>query len=326
MKIQDQLHWSHVSDETMSFYRAIGVDYLAIYPAPDASDGVDRSEYWCRTRELAETHGLTLWNTAQHGWDSLTLGLADRDAKIEAWITMLRSLAAAGVPTLGYNFKPVGNFRTPSAIGRGGVRYSTFDYDAWASNPTHHPDKVIDADRLFENLVYFLKHVLPVAESLGIRMALHPDDPPIPEVMGGAARIVSSLDQYARIFDAVPSPASGMLFCQGCVAEMGEHVPDAIRRLSARDKIVYVHFRNIRGTPRSFQEVFVDEGQVDMVEAMKTYREVGFRGPFMMDHTPTFPQSIAGWSGHAYANGYIRALIQAVYGVGPGGAGAEEQG
>jgi mannonate dehydratase len=105
-----------------------------------------------------------------------------------------------------------------------------------------------------------------------------------------------------------------MLFCQGCVAEMGEHVPSAIRRIGSQGKIVYVHFRNIRGTPRSFQEVFIDEGDVDMVAAMQAYKDVGFTGPFMMDHTPHFSTAAAtAWAGRAFAVGYMRALIQAVY-------------
>jgi mannonate dehydratase len=311
--IQDQLHWEQVTDTNLAFYRAIGVDYLAIYPAPDTSDGADRRDYWLRMREQAEKHGLRLWNIAQHGWDSLTLGLPDRDEKISAWCTMLRNLGEAGIPTLGYNFKPVGNFRTPATIGRGGAKYSTFDYAIWAQNPPHHPKKVITEEALFANLVYFLERVLPVAEECGVRMALHPDDPPIPEPMGGAARIVSTLDQYQRIFDAVPCASNAMLFCQGCVTEMGENIPAAIRRIGEQNKIVYVHFRNVRGTPRSFQEVFVDEGDVDMVEAMRAYRDIGFQGPFMMDHTPQLGPDNTFWAGHAYANGYIRALIQAVY-------------
>jgi mannonate dehydratase len=228
---------------------------------------------------------------------------------------MLRGLGAAGVTSIGCNFKPVGNFRTKSVpLGRGGARYSTFDYDELMQNPPDHPDKRISEAKIWENLEYFLKRAIPVAEEAGIRMALHPDDPPIPEPLGGAARIVSTLDQYQRIFDLVPSPANAMLFCQGCVTEMGVDVLDAIRRIGSQNKIVYVHFRNIRGTPRRFQEVFIDEGQVDMLRAMQTYREVGFRGPFMMDHTPEIPHPAGSWAGHAYANGYIRGLIQTVYG------------
>jgi mannonate dehydratase len=166
---------------------------------------------------------------------------------------------------------------------------------------------------MWENIEYFLKHIVPVAEEAGVRLALHPDDPPIPEPMAGAARIVSTLEQYKRIFDLAPSPSNAMLFCQGCVAEMGVDVMQAIREIGSLGKIVYVHFRNIRGTPHNFQEVFVDEGDVDMYQAMQTYKEAGFEGPFMMDHTPGIPGDRAGRDGHAFATGYIRAMIQAVY-------------
>jgi mannonate dehydratase len=265
-------------------------------------------------KRLAESHGLQLVNTASPGWDALTLALPDREQKIDAWCTLLRNLGDAGIPTLGYNFKPVGNFRTPDTIGRGGARYSTFDYEEFKQSEPFYPEKVISEAQLFENIDYFLNRVIPVAEEAGVRMALHPDDPPLPETMGGAARIVSSLEQYKRIFDAVPSRANAMLFCQGCVTEMGEVVAQAIRDMARLDKIVYVHFRNIRGTPHSFQEVFVDEGDVDMVQMMQVYKEAGFNGPFMMDHTPQFahPQQTF-WAGHAYAAGYIRGLIQSVY-------------
>src|SRR5262249_17940656 len=212
MFLQDQLAWDQVNDENLSFFRAIGIDFLAIHPAPDLSDGRDWTAEWRRAPEPAEAHGLKLNNVAQPGWDSLTLGLPDREEKIEAWCAMLRGLAAAGIPTLGYNFKPVGNFRTTSTVGRGGARYSTFDYEEWARRPGPDPEKRIGEEALRENLLYFLRRVIPVAEACSVRMALHPDDPPIPEPMGGAARIVSTLDDYQRIFDAVPSDANAMLF------------------------------------------------------------------------------------------------------------------
>lgn len=315
MFIQDQLPWEQVNDANLSFFKAIGVDYLTINPAPDLRDGADRSDYWLAMRRLAESHGLKLMNTASPGWDELTLALPDRDEKIEAWCTLLRNLGKAGIPTLGYNFKPVGNFRTPDTIGRGGARYSSFNYEEFMKEPPFYPEKMIDEEHLVENFEYFLNRVIPVAEEAGVHMALHPDDPPITETMGGAARIVSSLEQYKRIFNLVPSRANAMLFCQGCVTEMGVDVEQAIREIGALDKIVYVHFRNVRGTPRDFQEVFLDEGDVDMVKMMETYRDIGFNGPFMMDHTPQFVEGEAQtfWAGHAYAAGYIRALIQAVY-------------
>lgn len=313
MTIQEHLAWDQVNDENLSFLKAIGVDYLTVNPAPIMKDGRDRTDFWKDMKKLVESQGLKLYNVAQQGWDEITLGLPDRDEKIEAWCTMIRNLGAAGIPTLGYNFKPVGNFRTRATIGRGGARYSTFDYDEFMKNPPHHPDKQISEQKMWENISYFLRRVVPVADEAGVRMALHPDDPPIPEPLGGAARIVSTLDQYERIFGLAPSPCNAMLFCQGCVTEMGLDVPKAIRRIGLQKKIVYVHFRNIRGSPRSFQEVFVDEGKVDMFQAMQTYKEVGFEGPFMMDHTPTFPHKDGDRLGRAFVVGYIRAMIQAAY-------------
>jgi len=106
-----------------------------------------------------------------------------------------------------------------------------------------------------------------------------------------------------------------MLFCQGCVTEMGVDVLAAIRRMAAQNKIVYVHFRNVKGARKYFEEVFVDEGDVDMLQAMQTYKDAGFNGPFMMDHTPQIPGDVEGArAGHALATGYIRAMIQVVYG------------
>lgn len=322
MLIQDQLPHDQVDDEHLSFYRAIGVDYLTIYPPPFGRaarggaalrDRAEMAEYLRRARRLTETHGLRLHNLALPGPDAITLGLPERDAAIEEWCEVLRAMGDAGIPTLGYNFKPIGNFRTASATGRGGVKYSTFKYAEWERDVPSHPDKQIDEAGMWANIRYFLERVIPVAEEAGVRMALHPDDPPLPEPMAGAARIVSTLDQYERIFGLAASEANAMLFCQGCVTEMGVDVLEAIRRMGRQGKIAYVHFRNVAGAPRDFREVFLDEGDVDMYEAMRTYREVGFEGPFMMDHTPAIAGHRGAREGHAFAAGYIRALIQAVY-------------
>ena len=314
MRIQEQIGYQLLDDENMAFFKVLGVDDVAVNPGPDMRDNVDRLAYWKEKRKLVESHGMKLTNVAATGWDEVSLGLPDRDEKIAAWGTMLRNLGAAGIPTLGYNFKPAGNFRTPSVpIGRGGAKYSTFDYDELMKKPPHYPDKVRTEAQMWDSLKYFLERVIPVAEEAGVTMALHPNDPPIQEPLGGTAPITASLDQFEKAFSLVPSPRNAMLFCQGCVAEMGEDVPNAIRRIGRQGKIVYVHFRNIRGTPKKFQEVFLDEGDVDMFRAMQTYREIGFNGPFMMDHTPNIPGDAGGRLGRAFAVGYMRALIQAVY-------------
>ena len=205
--------------------------------------------------------------------------------------------------------------RSAPTPGRGNSTYISFDYDAYLKNPAPALVPPISEAQMLENLAYFLKAVIPVAEKAGVRLALHPDDPPMPNglpPLAGAAHIVSSFDDYHRIFDLVPSRSNGMLFCQGCVTEMqGVDVYDAIRHMGEIDKIVMVHFRNVRGEFPKFQETFVDNGDVDMYRAMQAYRDVGFKGPFSLDHSPMFPGSEI--ANQAFVVGYMRALIQAVY-------------
>ncbi len=322
MYIQELLTWEQFDDEHLSFLKAIGVDCVCldirrvyrVDPALDPRDGRDRTDFFEAARGKVESHGMRLHTIFMEGWREIALGAPDRDEKIEAWCTMLWGVGAAGIPVLGYNFKPMGNFRTPSTKGRGGASYSTFDYEVFAQNrPKPHEPPASEAE-MWGHMEYFLKRVIPVAKEAGVRMALHPDDPPIPEALGGVAQIASTLEQFRRIFGAVPSDSNGMMFCQGCMTELlGTNVYDAIRELGSKNQIVYVHFRNVRGRLPRFEEVFIDEGDVDMFRAMQIYKEVGFNGPFMMDHTPRLPQQGAGWAGQAYAVGYIRGLIQAVY-------------
>ena len=322
MYIKDQLSWNDFDEEHLNFYRAIGVDMICLDiramhkhdPDLDFRDGRDTTGFFDAAREKVEAHGMRLNSIFMAGWDEITLGKPDCDEKIEAWCRMLRCIGAAGIPSLGYNFKPMGNFRTESVPpGRGGAAYSTFDYEVFDRNRPEPHSPPVSEDEMWSRIERFLIRVIPAAEASGVRMALHPDDPPIPEPLGGVAQIASTLDQFDRIFSIVPGDANGMLFCQGCVTELGADVYEAIRDLATRNKIIYVHFRNVRGTLPSFQEVFLDEGDIDMHRTMEIYRDAGFTGPFMMDHTPRFPDGDSTRVGKAYAVGYIRALIQSVY-------------
>jgi mannonate dehydratase len=316
MTILDQLRWNDVTEDNLNFYKAISVDSLLVHVPPEMADGGDHTEEFVRLKQFIASHGLTLHVLHSGGLprDKIVYALPGRDEQIHAWCQVLRAIGKAGVPATATTFYAISHFRTTPTVGRGGAKYSTWNYEEYLKNPKQYPGKEISEEQIWENLEYFLQRVVPVAEEAGVRIALHPDDPPIPEPLGGAARIIGSVENYQRAFDMAPSDANGMLFCQGCVAEMGIDVEETIRYMGSRGKIVFVHFRNIVGTPYNFQEVFIDEGQVDMLNAMRVYKEVGYDGPFMMDHTPGIPHPSAPWSGHAYANAYIRALIQMVYG------------
>ncbi|GIV78644.1 mannonate dehydratase [Litorilinea aerophila] len=326
MYIQDTMRWTDLDDDRLRFYRALSVDMIQLDIRSGVSTvdsplgqalraGRDCTADFEQARERVEAHGMQLNAVVMSCWPEITLGRPDMDEKIEAWCRMLESLGRAGIPHLGWNFKPMGNFRTTSEIGRGGVQYSTFDYDEFMRNrpPQHTPP--VSEEEMWARMEKFLRAVIPVAERAGVRMALHPDDPPVPEPLGGVAQICSTLEQFRRIFDLVPSPSHAMIFCQGCMTELlGTGVYDAIVEMASQGKIAWVHFRNVRGRLPHFAEVFIDEGDIDMRRAMELYRDHGFNGPYMLDHTPRFPQADSEQVGRAYANGYIRCLIQTVYG------------
>ncbi|WP_331715865.1 mannonate dehydratase [Tessaracoccus coleopterorum] len=165
-------------------------------------------------------------------------------------------------------------------------------------------------------LRYFLDAVLPEAEEAGVRLALHPDDPPIATVRS-LPRIASSIDGYRRLLDMSDSRSNAVTFCQGNFALMTDDLPGTIREFG--DRIAFIHYRDVRGTAESFVETFHDDGQTDMVACMEAYREIGFSGPLRPDHVPTMfgeDNDRPGYSvlGRVFALGYIRGILHSVYG------------
>ena len=325
MLIQDQIGWDDLDSDWLDFFKAISVDTIHLecrkavaQSGLDIGDTKKLESMFSEAREKVEKAGLKLNNVFFSAPKEIPLGLEDAGEKTEQWCLLLEALGNAGVPALGWNFKPMGNFRTESAAGRGGVKYSTFDYDSYMKDRTGlHTPEISEAE-MWGRMEKFLNAVIPAAEKAGVKMALHPDDPPIPEPLGGVWQICSSTDQFRRVFDSVPSESNRMLFCQGCMTELlGQEVYGFIEEMASKNKIQWVHFRNVKGQLPYFEEVFPDNGEIDMKRAMEIYRDNGFNGPFMMDHTPKFMGENAPLSqklGKAYCIGYIRRLIQEVYG------------
>ena len=171
----------------------------------------------------------------------------------------------------------------------------------------------ISSDRLWQNLEGFLKALIPVAEQANVTMCMHPDDPPLPELLG-KARIMNSVENFERLIHLVPSPSNAICFCQGTFASMGVDIPVTIRRLGKHIK--YIHFRDVRGTRESFVETFHDNGDTNMAAAMRAYRQIGFSGPIRPDHVPQLYGEDEGEPGYTmrgrlFAYGYIRGLMQA---------------
>jgi mannonate dehydratase len=169
-------------------------------------------------------------------------------------------------------------------------------------------------EQLWQNLSHFLREVLPVAEDAGVKLAMHPDDPPLPKLRG-ADQMMHQPEHYERLFEIADSPSNTMCFCQGTFSEMGADIPALIRRFGPR--ISYAHFRDVRGVANDFVETFHDNGQTDMAAAMRAYYEVGFTGPMRPDHVPALDgenNDGDGYSmlGRLFAVGYMRGLAHAV--------------
>jgi mannonate dehydratase len=204
-------------------------------------------------------------------------------------------------------------WRTPPALIRGGSVATAFD-DAIAQRMPLTHDRVYTEDEMWANLEHWIKIITPIAEEEGIRLGIHPCDPPVP-VLGGIPQLLRNFAAYKRLVEIYPSDANGIEFCQGTMAEMDDDVDiyDKIRYFGSRNKILYVHFRNVSGTVPQFREEFINTGYVDMFRAMEIYYDVGFNSFFIDDHVPqTFQDTVWGHRGRAFANGYIQALIEAV--------------
>ncbi|CAN5899848.1 mannonate dehydratase [soil metagenome] len=245
------------------------------------------------------------------------LGLAGRDEEIGNFITFMKNLKKVGVDVICYNWMPVISWArtTNDRPGRGGALVTAFDYeDVKNLPPTEYGE--VTKETLWRNLEYFLQAVVPEAEKIEMKLAMHPDDPQVDSIRG-ISRIMNTVESFDRMLKIVPSKYNGVTMCQGNFALMGTDIPALIKRWGKRDLIHFVHFRNVRGGKFNFEETFHDEGQIDMYAAMKAYYDIGFKGPIRPDHVPTMAgdsNDHPGYStiGTLFAFGYMRGLIEAV--------------
>jgi mannonate dehydratase len=269
-----------------------------------------------KLRLSVEQWGLklsALENVPPHFYDQIMLGGPRRDQQIENMIYTVRNIARAGIPIFGYNWMPSHVWRTPPRAIRGGALATAYDDRLGQQYPPTH-GRVYTEEEIWHNLEHWIRIITPVAEEEGIRLGIHPCDPPV-EVLGGIPQVLRSFAAYKRLVEIYPSDANGIEFCQGTFSEMADGVDiyEKIRYFGSRNKILYVHFRNVSGVVPTFHEEFVNTGYVDMYRAMRTYFEVGFDGFFIDDHVPqTFQDTAWGHRGRAFANGYIQGLIEAV--------------
>lgn len=271
----------------------------------------------------------------RHFW-KIQQGLPGRDEQIENYHRTIQNMARAGITVLGYNFIPTYVWRTDTdAEGRGGARVTSFDLELALRNgnalrypnlsPEHAVAAPISADQMWDNYGYFLRAVLPVAEAAGVTLALHPDDPPVTEALGGAARIFGDPRAVLRAAGlAGASPAWALTLCLGTVSEMGgqQAVDEVIDALGPNGRIAYVHFRDVRGNREKFAECFLGEGNIDPARTMTRLRDSGFDGFLIDDHVPAFDSDAGTWvrtdpeaycsRGRTHAIGYLQGLLNAI--------------
>lgn len=245
-------------------------------------------------------------------------GLPGRDEEIATVCTLIENMGRLGIPVWCYEWMTDFNWLRTSTntVSRGGSVVTSFDYELVKDAPPTE-EGPISEEKLWETLEYFLKKVIPVAEKWNVKLAMHPDDPPLSPIRG-VGRIMSSVENYQRLLDIVPSPMNGITMCQGNFTLMTDDLPGVIHKFGNQDKIFFVHFRDVRGTVEKYEETWHDAGKTDMLACLQAYRDIKFEGVLRPDHVPTVEgdsNENAGYSsfGRLYAIGYIRGLRQAVY-------------
>ncbi len=299
----------------------MGITDVVVKVAPELTGG---AEPWNRDALAAVVNGLAragLRVVALEGdpfdMSPVKLGLPDRDRTLEHYRRLLGNMAELGIGLLCYNFMVgTGWHRTGERSGRGGARATCFSL---AANAGVRPGPLLDAEQVWGNYEVFIQAVMPEAQRLGVRMGLHPDDPPLPE-LGGMARIFGSVAAYDRAYGLMPCRENAVTFCQANFKLMGADLEATARHFGQR--IAFAHVRDVRGTATDFEELFHDEGDTDQVALFRVYRELKLDVPFRCDHVPAMegegdePGFVPGYGtlGRLFADGYLKGLLAALDG------------
>jgi mannonate dehydratase len=311
-----------VNPETLRWLKQLGCQHV-IFQGTDRVDQGNKG-FWTNddirpAKQACTAAGLALESMMIpiDFYRRARLGQRGREQDIENVCRTIRAVGEEGIPMLEWRFWPdffwddrVGYYQTP---GRGGARYRAFDYSRVQKAPPFPEIGIVSEKEMWTRFLDFARPIVAAAEKANVRLTMHPNDPPV-AVMRGVARIFHHTDGLRRFLAELPSRHSGITFCQGTISEMaGVNVLDEIRHFGRLGKIFLVHFRAVRGKVPRYTEVFIDEGDVDMLQAFKTYRDVGYAGPFVSDHTPGVEGDTPwGHRGRTFSHGYMKALVQAV--------------
>lgn len=309
-------------DITWDYAKQCGVDHGVIrLPEDEAFDLTDRG-CWNMVISRFKEHGITpvvIEPMPNRVHDHIKLGDEKREESIEQVIKMMEIMDSFDIRTICFNFMAqTGWFRTRNDIPeRGGALVTgfcmqDFEADRAGKTGTDSDHKYITEKELWSNYEYFVKTVIPYAEKYHIRLALHPDDPPV-SPLGRVSRIMTSYENIRKAVELAGSDQLGITMCQACFQVMGEDLHRIIPEM--KDKIFFIHFRNVIGNKDSFRETFHDNGSIDMAEMIRMYLQYGIDVPIRVDHVPAMAGETekTGYSalGRLYAIGYLKGLLQA---------------
>lgn len=326
-----------VFDEEMAkFATQLGFDEIQMNTPAIPGKGVWSFEDMKELKDRIESYGLKLSmieNVPLPFYDKVILGLPGRDEQLENYISILENIGRLEIPVFGHHFSPTFVWRTNTeAEGRGGAGATEYDqskfvadangFDELMKRKKHKLDyDVFEAadtipggltqDKLFENYEYFMKAVIPVAEKWGVKLALHPDDPPVLNFKN-IQRLITCKEDYLRAMNIANSPNWGVNLCIGCCSEMGGDaaVKDMIRTFGSMGKLFSIHFRDVRGVLPHFIECFLGEGNFDPPEIIRELVKVGYDGLIMEDHVnKLYNDTIYGHRARAHELGYIKGML-----------------
>lgn len=314
IKIGDRLN-AHPSEQDLAFMQRMGAECATIWTTLEDA----HYDYMIQMRRTLEARGIQLWNIGildLHCDPTLTLGLPGFEEKVVLYKQYLRDLGRAGIGYTTYahmaNIKMLPYYQTAVGKGRGGIPTREFDLAIAQKEPLSH-GRVYSDEEIWDTFTRFIREVMPVAEEAGVRIGLHPDDPPVAS-LGGVARIFRDFEGYRRAVEIADSPNFGLCFCVGTWAEggaaMGKDVLEMIAHFGAQGKLFKIHFRNVDAPLPKFRETLVDDGYVDMYDVMRALRNVNFDGVLIPDHVPG---EAGDRTGTAYTLGYMRAIRSRVY-------------
>jgi len=346
MKLALGMHRTQISRENFRFARQAGCTHLVLHlverlrepPAPQADrfcfgQTTAGGRVWSfdeirAVQRMADEEGLrieALENIDPSFWSDILLDGPRKAEQIEGLKMLVRDLGRLGIPILGYNFSLAGVWgRVDKPVARGGAIGPTFSQDELVDTPlpcgmlnniVYAPDASagligpIDREALWDRLAFFLRELVPVAEAAGVRLAAHPDDPPVPQLRH-TPRLLYAPDGFRRLLDLVPCRANALEFCVGTVQEMaGADACVELARYCRQGAVAYVHCRNVIGKVPRYAESFIDEGDVDMLRIVRTLRDCGFAGAIIPDHVPQMTCAAPWHAGMAHSLGYLRAAL-----------------